>query len=101
MRETIHLTLGGPSNHLSTHFFNAQESYFTYPPAPPSKVDHDILFRPGLSPTGTDTFTPRAVIYDVREGFGALRRDGGGEGGLYEGVNPDEAGEEEQGVEVW
>ncbi|KAF2827840.1 tubulin nucleotide-binding domain-like protein [Ophiobolus disseminans] len=50
------------------------ESYFTYPPEPESPVDHDILFRPGIAPDGSETFTPRALIYDLKGAFGSMRR---------------------------
>lgn len=52
-----------------------QESYFTYAPSPDSPVNHDIHWRPGLSADGhTETYTPRTVIYDLKGGFGSLRK---------------------------
>ncbi|OCK74685.1 tubulin nucleotide-binding domain-like protein [Lepidopterella palustris CBS 459.81] len=74
MHEIVTLQFGQQSNYLGTHFWNAQESYFTYPPSPPSPINHDIHFRPGIAPDGTDTFTPRALIYDLKGAFGALRK---------------------------
>ncbi|KAF2276862.1 tubulin nucleotide-binding domain-like protein [Westerdykella ornata] len=50
------------------------ESYFTYHPEEESPVNHDILFRPGIAPDGSDTFTPRAVIYDLKGAFGTMRK---------------------------
>ncbi|KAF2194815.1 tubulin nucleotide-binding domain-like protein [Zopfia rhizophila CBS 207.26] len=50
------------------------ESYFTYPPEPESPVNHDILFRPGVAPDGSDTFTPRTLIYDLKDAFGSMRK---------------------------
>ncbi|KAF2469756.1 uncharacterized protein BDR25DRAFT_334719 [Lindgomyces ingoldianus] len=50
------------------------ESYFTYPPDPESPVNHDILFRPGIAPDGSDTFTPRTLIYDLKGAFGSMRK---------------------------
>jgi hypothetical protein len=52
----------------------AQESYFTYSENEESIVDHDVHFRPGLGTDGSETFTPRTVIYDLKGGFGALRK---------------------------
>jgi hypothetical protein len=52
----------------------SQESYFTYPPEAESPIDHDILFRPGVAPDGSDTFTPRALIYDLKGAFGSMRK---------------------------
>lgn len=53
----------------------AQESYFTYgEDQDESPVDHDVHFRPGLAPDGTETFMPRTVIYDLKGAFGTLRK---------------------------
>lgn len=51
-----------------------QESYFTYSAEEESLVDHDIHFRPGIGADGTETFTPRTVIYDLKGGFGSLKK---------------------------
>jgi hypothetical protein len=65
----------GSKTKQKTHLLTAsQESYFTYPPEPESPVNHDILFRAGIAPDGTDTFTPRTLIYDLKNSFGSLRR---------------------------
>lgn len=37
-------------------------------------MDHDVLFRAGIGVDGTDTFTPRTIIYDLKSGFGSLRK---------------------------
>ncbi|KAI0476684.1 tubulin domain-containing protein [Xylaria cf. heliscus] len=74
MREIITLQLGQQSNYVATHFWNAQESYFTYGTDEESPVDHDVHFRPGLGADGTETFMPRTVIYDLKGGFGTLKR---------------------------
>ncbi|OCL03467.1 protein DML1 [Glonium stellatum] len=74
MHEIVTLQFGQQSNYLGTHFWNTQESYFTYPPEPESPVNHDIHFRPGLAPDGSETFTPRALIYDLKGAFGSMRK---------------------------
>ncbi|KAI0552898.1 tubulin domain-containing protein [Xylaria curta] len=74
MREIITLQLGQQSNYVATHFWNAQESYFTYGADEESPIDHDVHFRPGLGADGTETFMPRTVIYDLKGGFGTLKR---------------------------
>ncbi|KAI0603524.1 tubulin domain-containing protein [Biscogniauxia sp. FL1348] len=74
MREIITLQLGQQSNYVGTHFWNTQESYFTYGPDEESPVDHNVHFRPGLGTDGTETFMPRTVIYDLKGGFGTLRK---------------------------
>ena len=37
-------------------------------------MNHDIHFRPGRGSDGSDTFTPRTVIYDFKTNFGTLKR---------------------------
>ncbi|KAI2782891.1 tubulin nucleotide-binding domain-like protein [Daldinia loculata] len=74
MREIITLQLGQQSNYLATHFWNAQESYFTYGADEESPIDHDVHFRPGIGSDGSETYMPRTVIYDLKGGFGTLRK---------------------------
>ncbi|EXJ93922.1 hypothetical protein A1O1_02315 [Capronia coronata CBS 617.96] len=74
MREIVTVQLGQKSNYLATHFWNTQESYFTYSENEEPVVDHDVHFRPGLGADGSETFTPRTVIYDLKGGFGTMRR---------------------------
>ncbi|KAJ9609771.1 mtDNA inheritance, partitioning of the mitochondrial organelle [Cladophialophora chaetospira] len=74
MHEIVTLQLGQRSNYLATHFWNAQESYFTYSDHEQPVVDHDIHFRPGLGADGSETYTPRTIIYDLKGGFGTLRK---------------------------
>lgn len=78
MHEIIHLSHSAQANHLTTHFYNAQNSYFAYSDADigsRSFVDPSVHFRQGL---GTDqktkTFTPRTIIWDMRGGFGSLKK---------------------------
>lgn len=94
MHEIITLQLGQQSNYLATHFWNTQvhfipapvnnimrslqtiqESYFTYSESDEPLIDHDVHFRPGLSPDGkTETFMPRTVIYDLKGAFGSMKK---------------------------
>ncbi|EPE36710.1 Tubulin nucleotide-binding protein [Glarea lozoyensis ATCC 20868] len=74
MHEIITLQFGQKSNYLATHFWNTQESYFTYSAEEESFVDHDVHFRPGIGADGSETFTPRTLIYDLKGGFGTLRK---------------------------
>lgn len=97
MHEILTLQFGHRANHVCTHFWNAQESYFTYssPSAGGgadgassqqdlqqhreddiSPVDHDIHWRAGIGAAGEDTYTPRALIYDLKGGFGGMKIDG-------------------------
>ncbi|KAK4165345.1 tubulin domain-containing protein [Cladorrhinum sp. PSN259] len=74
MHEIITVQLGQRANYLATHFWNTQESYFTYSDNDLSPINHDIHFRPGLTPDGQETFMPRTVIYDLKGAFGSLRK---------------------------
>ncbi|KAK3717045.1 mtDNA inheritance, partitioning of the mitochondrial organelle [Vermiconidia calcicola] len=80
MHEVVTLQFGQQANYLGTHFWNTQESYFTYAGQEESPVDHDISFRAGIGADGNDTYTPRTLIYDLKGAFGTLRR----ENALYE-----------------
>lgn len=37
-------------------------------------IADDVHFRPGVGADGHETFTPRTVIYDLKGGFGTLRK---------------------------
>ncbi|CAI7565289.1 unnamed protein product [Penicillium bialowiezense] len=76
MHEIVTLQLGQRANYLATHFWNLQESYFTYEEGkegPP--IDHDVHFRAGYGADGSETYTPRTLIYDLKGGFGTLRKN--------------------------
>ncbi|CAJ0542118.1 Ff.00g083900.m01.CDS01 [Fusarium sp. VM40] len=74
MREIVSLQLGQLGNYTATHFWNAQESYFTYSADENPVIDHDVHWRAGLGADGSETFLPRTVIYDIKGGFGSLRK---------------------------
>lgn len=38
-------------------------------------MDHDVSFRPGIGADGTETYTPRTLLYDLKGAFGTLRRE--------------------------
>ncbi|KAJ5578683.1 uncharacterized protein N7459_007647 [Penicillium hispanicum] len=74
MHEIVTVQLGQRANYLATHFWNLQESYFTYNEGEESPIDHDVHFRPGVGADGSETYTPRTVVYDLKGGFGTLRK---------------------------
>ncbi|KAJ5901574.1 hypothetical protein N7495_002102 [Penicillium taxi] len=74
MHEIVTLQFGQRANYLATHFWNLQESYFTYSENEESHIDHDVHFRPGVGADGSETYTPRTVLYDLKGGFGTLRK---------------------------
>ncbi|TKA70077.1 hypothetical protein B0A55_09000 [Friedmanniomyces simplex] len=75
MHEIITLQFGQQANYIGTHYWNTQESYFTYAGQEDSPVNHDISFRAGIGANGDDTYTPRTLIYDLKGAFGTLRRE--------------------------
>ncbi|KAJ3557958.1 hypothetical protein NM688_g1196 [Phlebia brevispora] len=73
MREILYIQAGKLANYVGTHFWNAQESYFTYGEgALDPIVNHDISFREGLSERGESTFSPRLLLFDRKSNFGSL-----------------------------
>lgn len=50
MREILYIQAGSLANYTGTHFWNTQESYFTYgDEADESLTDNDISFRESLA----------------------------------------------------
>lgn len=37
-------------------------------------MNHDVHWRPGVALDGSETFLPRTVVYDLKGGFGSLRK---------------------------
>lgn len=78
MHEILTIQQGQRANYLGAHFWNTQESYFTYDATQAlSPIDHDVHFRPGLGYRGEETFTPRTLIYDLKGSFGSMRKGNG------------------------
>ncbi|KAN0125798.1 Misato Segment II tubulin-like domain containing protein [Russula decolorans] len=72
MKEIIYIQAGNTSNHVGTHFWNAQQSYFDYSGDKEVLVDHDVSFREGVSPGGEPTYCPRFLQFDRKANFGSL-----------------------------
>ncbi|KAH9922329.1 tubulin nucleotide-binding domain-like protein [Epithele typhae] len=72
MREILYVQAGPLANHVGTHFWNAQESYFTYDDESEPQVFHDRSFREGLTATGEQTYCPRVLLIDRKSQFGSL-----------------------------
>jgi hypothetical protein len=48
MREILYIQAGTLANYTGTHFWNTQESYFTYDELQDSTTLHDLSFRETL-----------------------------------------------------
>ncbi|KAI0261263.1 tubulin nucleotide-binding domain-like protein [Gloeopeniophorella convolvens] len=77
MKEIIYIQAGSISNYVGTHFWNAQQSYFTYGEDEEVLIDHDISFREGISPKGEPTYCPRLLQFDRKANFGSLSSNRG------------------------
>ncbi|KAI0061973.1 tubulin nucleotide-binding domain-like protein [Artomyces pyxidatus] len=75
MREIIYIQAGNFSNYIGTHFWNTQQSYFTYSEDDEVLVDHDVSFREGVSPQGQPTFCPRLIQFDQKANYGTLSNE--------------------------
>ncbi|KAI9338876.1 tubulin domain-containing protein [Pilaira anomala] len=73
MREILTIQLGSIANHVGTHFWNSQEEYFNYGGST-EELDHNVLYRSGETSSGVTTYTPRALIYDLKGGFGSMQK---------------------------
>ncbi|KAJ6455441.1 Misato segment II tubulin-like domain-containing protein [Mycena sanguinolenta] len=72
MKEILYIQAGTQANYIGTHFWNTQESYFTYEAGEDPEIDHGISFREGLSQTSEPTFCPRLLAFDNKGQFGIL-----------------------------
>ncbi|KAF9209883.1 mtDNA inheritance, partitioning of the mitochondrial organelle [Haplosporangium sp. Z 27] len=81
MHEIVTLQFGHFANFVGTHFWNTQDAHFNYEqPADdeevaPELINHDCLYRVGMTNKGVDTYTPRALIYDLKGGFGSINKN--------------------------
>ncbi|CAD6224659.1 GSCOCG00005489001-RA-CDS [Cotesia congregata] len=75
-REIITLQLGHYSNYVGAHWWNLQESGFSYDPSKPSEINHDVLYREGETIRKEVTFTPRLLAVDLKGSLGYLNERG-------------------------
>ena len=75
-REVLTIQLGHYSNFIGTHWWNLQESNFSYDPTNPSEVNHDVLYREGENFKREVTYTPRLLLVDLKESCGYLKQEG-------------------------
>ncbi|KAM5532691.1 hypothetical protein V8D89_013660 [Ganoderma adspersum] len=75
MKEILYVQAGSFPNFVGTHFWNTQESYFTYDYGHDPVVEHDRSFREGLNNKGEVTYCPRLLLFDRTSNFGALSNE--------------------------
>ncbi|CAH1757709.1 13063_t:CDS:10 [Entrophospora sp. SA101] len=76
MHEILTLQFGHFTNFIGTHFWNTQDSYFSYDleNAHEPGILHDVLYRSGITQKGIETYMPRLLVYDLKGGFGSIRK---------------------------
>ncbi|KAJ7268065.1 Misato segment II tubulin-like domain-containing protein [Mycena rebaudengoi] len=76
MKEILYIQAGTQANYIGTHFWNTQESYFTYGDEEEDpETSHGISFREGLNLKGEPTFCPRLLMFDFKNKFGTLSQN--------------------------
>ncbi|XP_003707902.1 misato mitochondrial distribution and morphology regulator [Megachile rotundata] len=75
-REILTIQLGHYSNFIGTHWWNLQESNFSYDPNNPSEINHDVLYREGENFKKQLTYTPRLLLVDLKGSCGYLKQEG-------------------------
>ncbi|KOX74238.1 Protein misato [Melipona quadrifasciata] len=86
-REILTIQLGHYSNFIGTHWWNIQETNFSYDSDNPSEINHDVLYREGENLKRQVTYTPRLLLVDLREAVGYLKE----QGTLYDTSQSEEA----------
>ncbi|KAI0651282.1 tubulin nucleotide-binding domain-like protein [Trametes meyenii] len=81
MKEILYIQAGPLANFIGTHFWNTQESYFTYGEDEDPVIFHDRSFREGVTSKGEPTFCPRLLTFDRKSHYGALSDELYGDGG--------------------
>ncbi|KAJ4490746.1 mtDNA inheritance protein Dml1 [Lentinula aciculospora] len=74
MREILYVQAGNLANYVGTHFWNTQESYFTYSDDTETLLNHDVSFREGETLEGDSTYCPRLISFDRKANFGAFNK---------------------------
>ncbi|KAJ8947875.1 hypothetical protein NQ318_010021 [Aromia moschata] len=75
-REILTLQFGHYSNYVGTHWWNVQEQGFEYDSSSSSEIDHDVLYREGLTEKNEVTFTPRLLFVDLKGSLKSLPESG-------------------------
>lgn len=73
MGEVITVGASDIANHVLTHLYNKQESHIPYRKNQQVLYDNRVFLSSSLV-NGSTNYHPRALIFDVRNGFGALSK---------------------------
>ncbi|XP_071536626.1 protein misato homolog 1 isoform X2 [Panulirus ornatus] len=84
-RELVTLQVGHYANFVGTHWWNLQEASFIYDNTQTTDINHDFLFREGITPQRQETYTPRLLCIDVKGSLNSLST----RGSLYSPTRPE------------
>ncbi|KAL7750652.1 mtDNA inheritance, partitioning of the mitochondrial organelle [Sorochytrium milnesiophthora] len=76
MREVLTLQLGHYANFVGAHVWNVQNEYMNSYAPDTDVIDHDVLFRTGTNLQGEETYTPRAIVVDLKGSSGSMSVQG-------------------------
>lgn len=74
MTEVINLSLSQKANHVITHLYNNQESHIPYTKNAVVNYDNNVFLNTYKTGGGHTNYSPRALIYDLKGGFGSLNK---------------------------
>lgn len=75
-RELITLQVGHHANFIGTHWWNLQEASFVYSNTATTDINHDFLFREGMTAQRQETYTPRLLAIDLQGSLHSLAAEG-------------------------
>ncbi|XP_065366308.1 protein misato [Calliphora vicina] len=76
-REILTLQFGNYANYIGAHWWNIQESGFSYDQyGEPGEICHDVLYRQGVNHNKQTTYTPRLLLVDLEGSLKHLPREG-------------------------
>ncbi|CAF0836344.1 unnamed protein product [Brachionus calyciflorus] len=79
--EVITLQFGNYSNYIGTHYWNIQQSQFVYSSEINLKaipdLNHDVLFREGINSQNKYTYSPRVILFDLKDNVNEYKSHNG------------------------
>lgn len=76
VRELITLQVGHYANFIGTHWWNLQEASFVYDNPSGTDINHDFLFKEGITLQRQETYTPRLLAIDFKGNLHSLATSG-------------------------
>lgn len=74
MTEVINISQSQRANHITTHLYNIQESHIPYKRSTTVNYNNSTYLTTFKNSNNQTNYSPRALIYDLRQGFGTLNK---------------------------